>query len=83
MKQMSRLDSSNEYDPHRSTSIMLTELRTLLRRARTATARADDSGRAVSTLSGFQGHGGHDLEEIKSALAQVIETLSPWERRPS
>lgn len=62
-----------EYNPHTSETIMLTEIRSVLNRARTA-----------QTLLGRPGddsvHDGPDLEEIRLALAFVVQLLEPWDR---
>lgn len=65
------------YDPHRSTSLVLTEARTVLQRARSALRRIDDEGIA---LAGYEGHQGNDLELIREALEHVVLALGPWER---
>jgi hypothetical protein len=63
-----------EYHPHTSVTLMLTEVRTVLRHARIAQTLTDRA-RADPGV-----HYGPDLGEIRMALAFVVQLLEPWER---
>lgn len=67
------------YDPHRSTSMALTEARTVLSRARKA-LRTIDTRTSECDLPGYQRHEGEDLEAMRTALMKVDDLLNPWER---
>lgn len=60
-----------EYNPHTSETILLTEVRSVLSQAKTAQALVG-AGRGV--------HHGPDLGEIRMGLAFVVQLLEPWER---
>lgn len=73
------------YDPHRDSSLVLTEVRTVLKRARTALVKIEEGG-FVSERDGkpiwpeYQPHPGDDVEAVRAALRRVVEELSRWER---
>lgn len=64
----------DDYDPHRSVSYVLTEVRTVLSRAETA----------LNAMGSYTGslwpHSGKDLTHIELALRSVVVLLEPWRR---
>lgn len=76
---------SHGYDPRRSTSVALTEVRTVLSRARAALRKVGGPGIPVdpawpSRYAEYAPHNGDDLDEIWEALNLVVCTLERWER---
>lgn len=77
-----------EYDPHRTVSAALTEVRTVLSRAMSAaTTLEDDVPGFDSTMhdgkpryAEYAPHPHPDLPEMRAAIRKVIELLEPWER---
>lgn len=60
------------YDPRQSVSVPLTEVRTVLSRAKSALAIINREGHH---------HPGHDLDAMKAMLETVVKMLEPWERK--
>jgi hypothetical protein len=83
--------AAKPYDPHTTTSQALTEVRTVLNRARTARHHLGQ-GDEVPGFSSLRPDGKHhyaeyaphpypDLDEMRAALDQVVELLARWGRR--
>jgi len=73
----------SEYDPRQSVSVPLSEVRTVLSRAKSALAIIKDSEEAAVQLLYGSAHPGPDLEAIKAALETAVRALEPWERHGS
>lgn len=69
------------YDPHRSTSVALTAVRTVHSRARKALAEIGHPG--LTHYPSMFPHEGDDLDAIRTALQQVELLLRRWERYPT
>jgi hypothetical protein len=89
---MANTDERKVYDPHRSVSSQLTEVRTVLNRARSALETLAEQP-TWTVVKGSWDHSvkppvfvgevreNHpDHEDMTLALARVIELLEPWER---
>lgn len=69
------------YDPHRSVSVALTAVRTVLSRAHTAKHEITEAetGRYAPNAA----HPGGDVTDMQAALDEVITRLQRWERLPA
>ena len=87
--------SEIEYDPRGTVdSLAITEIRTVLSRARTALETVEKHGAVMVLQPSRYDHGKNewiepvtaplpDGDELVEALRQAVALLSPWERRTS
>lgn len=73
------------YSPNAATSRALTEVRTVLSRARTALDKFDRPGLEMppgdNRFNEIAPHCGDDIEQMRAALEKVVALLEPWQRR--